>query len=156
MKVYGVVHVQIQLFLTSALVGGELSASHPNCFITGERSPSTQRTRTWVGPRTSLDDVEGRKILSLLWLKRTVQTKNEESKMAPELDTLLNLGIWWWHWDMKEFLNGITVTNCKWWTLWILHNRALTRFARHRFKECHWWDETEWWLLAFMWIGNKD
>jgi hypothetical protein len=32
MKVYGEVDVQIHIFLTSAIVGGQWSASHPCCF----------------------------------------------------------------------------------------------------------------------------
>jgi hypothetical protein len=36
MKTYGGVNVYIQAFLTSALVGGEWSASHPDRFTPGE------------------------------------------------------------------------------------------------------------------------
>jgi hypothetical protein len=39
MKAYGGVHVYIHIFLTSELVGGELSASCPGRFIPGERTP---------------------------------------------------------------------------------------------------------------------
>jgi hypothetical protein len=58
MKTYGGVDVQMHIFLTSALVGGEWSASRPGCFTPGGKSPGTHWTGGWVGPRTGLDDVE--------------------------------------------------------------------------------------------------
>jgi hypothetical protein len=63
MKAYWGVEVQIHIFLTSALAGGEWSASHPCHFTPGERAPGTHWIGSWVGPRTGLDDVE--KILDL-------------------------------------------------------------------------------------------
>jgi hypothetical protein len=50
--------------LTSALDGGEWSASHPGRFIPRERAPGTYRTGGWVGPRAVLDEVVKRKIPS--------------------------------------------------------------------------------------------
>jgi hypothetical protein len=50
------------IFLTSALEGGEWSASHSSCFTPRERGPSIHWTGDWVGPRASLDKVEKRKI----------------------------------------------------------------------------------------------
>jgi hypothetical protein len=44
-------------FLTSALVGGEWSASRPVHFISGE-TPGTHCSGYWVDPRTGLNDVE--------------------------------------------------------------------------------------------------
>jgi hypothetical protein len=52
-------------FLTSALVGGEWSASRPGRFTPRESSPGTHQTRGWVGPRTGLNDMEKRKFLPL-------------------------------------------------------------------------------------------
>jgi hypothetical protein len=49
--------IYIHVFLKSALVGGEWSASHPGRFIA-----DTHWIGGWVGPRTSRDDVENRKI----------------------------------------------------------------------------------------------
>jgi hypothetical protein len=43
MKIYGRVDVQIHLFLKSALAGGELSASRPGRFTTGETAPVTRQ-----------------------------------------------------------------------------------------------------------------
>jgi hypothetical protein len=63
MKAYGGVDVQIHIFLTSALAGGEWSASRPGRFTSGTRALGAQWLRVWVGPRTGLDDVEWRKML---------------------------------------------------------------------------------------------
>jgi hypothetical protein len=56
MKEYGVKAVQI--FLTSALAGGEWSASHFDRYIPRERAAGTLWKGGWVGPRTGLDDVD--------------------------------------------------------------------------------------------------
>jgi hypothetical protein len=48
-------------FLTSALEGGEWSASRPCQFTLGERAPGTHWEGDWMGPRTGLDAVEKRK-----------------------------------------------------------------------------------------------
>jgi hypothetical protein len=50
MKVYGEVDVYIHIFLTSALAGGELSASRPGRFTTG-----TISIGGWVGSRFGFD-----------------------------------------------------------------------------------------------------
>jgi hypothetical protein len=65
MKAYGGVDVQIQIFLTSALVGCEWSASRPGRFTPREGAPGTYLIGGWVGPRAGLDDVEKRKFLTL-------------------------------------------------------------------------------------------
>jgi hypothetical protein len=64
MKAYGGVDVWIHIFLTSALVRGEWSASSPGRFI-----PSTHWIGDWVDHRSGLDDVEKRKFLTLLGLE---------------------------------------------------------------------------------------
>jgi hypothetical protein len=58
MKTYGGVDVQIHIFLTLALVGGEWSASHLSQFTPVEIATGTHWIGGWVGPRTGLDDVE--------------------------------------------------------------------------------------------------
>jgi hypothetical protein len=58
MKAYGGVDVQIHIFLTSALVAGEWSASRPCLFTPGERAPGTHWIEGWVGPRAGLDGLE--------------------------------------------------------------------------------------------------
>jgi hypothetical protein len=51
--------------ITSALVGGEWSASRPRRFNPRERDPGSRRIGDWMGPRASLDDVEKRKFLTV-------------------------------------------------------------------------------------------
>jgi hypothetical protein len=63
MKAYGAVDVQIHIFLTSALVGGEWSASRPGRFTTGERAPGSHCIGGWVDPRAALGRLEEEKIL---------------------------------------------------------------------------------------------
>jgi hypothetical protein len=59
------VDVQIHIFLTSALDGGEWSASRPGRFTPGERALSTHWIGGWVGPTAGLDDVENIKFFDL-------------------------------------------------------------------------------------------
>jgi hypothetical protein len=65
MKAYGGVDVYIHIFLTSALAGGESSASCPGPFSPVETAPGTHWIGGWVGPRAGLDDVENRKFLTI-------------------------------------------------------------------------------------------
>jgi hypothetical protein len=58
MKTYGVVVVQTHVFLTSTLVGGEWSASHPGRFTPMETVPGTYWIGGWVCPRAGLDDMK--------------------------------------------------------------------------------------------------
>jgi hypothetical protein len=48
MKLYGGVDVEIEIFLTSALVGSEWSASRPSRFIPQERTSSTHGLLTKI------------------------------------------------------------------------------------------------------------
>jgi hypothetical protein len=64
MKAYGGVDVQMHVFLTSALVQGEWSASHPSCFTPGERAPSTHWIGGWADPKAGLDNMEKLKSLT--------------------------------------------------------------------------------------------
>jgi hypothetical protein len=50
--------------VTSALDGGEMSASRPGRFTPKERAPGTHWIRCWAGPRAVLDAVVRRKIPS--------------------------------------------------------------------------------------------
>jgi hypothetical protein len=64
MKAYGEVDVWVHAFLTLALVGGEWSASRSGRFTPAERTPGIHWMGDWVGPRTTLDDMEKTKILA--------------------------------------------------------------------------------------------
>jgi hypothetical protein len=65
MKAYWGMEVQLHACFTSALDGGEWSASRPGRFTPRERASSTHWIGGWVGPRAGLDAVVKRKILSL-------------------------------------------------------------------------------------------
>jgi hypothetical protein len=69
MNTYGGVDVYIHILLTSALVGGEWSASRPGCFTPEQRAPAVHWIEGWVGAETSLDDIARRKILPLRGLE---------------------------------------------------------------------------------------
>jgi hypothetical protein len=55
MKTYGEVDIHIHIFLTSALAGGEWSASRPGRFTAWERALGTHWIGGWVDPRAGLD-----------------------------------------------------------------------------------------------------
>jgi hypothetical protein len=58
MKAYRGVDVYTHIFLTSALVGDEWSASRPGLFTPGERAPVTHWIWSLVDPRAGLDDMK--------------------------------------------------------------------------------------------------
>jgi hypothetical protein len=60
-KTFGEMEAQLHAFLTSALDGGEWSASRPGRLIAGERAPGTHGIGGWVGLRAGLDEVAKRK-----------------------------------------------------------------------------------------------
>jgi hypothetical protein len=62
MKTYWGVEVYLHAFLTSALDGGQWSASRLGRFTPKERAPSTHWIGGWVGPRAVLDTAVKRKI----------------------------------------------------------------------------------------------
>jgi hypothetical protein len=74
MKTYGGVDVQIHVFLTSALVGGDWSPSYPGLFTPGERVLGTHWKEGWLGPRAGLDDVDKRTFLTLPGLELRSQS----------------------------------------------------------------------------------
>jgi hypothetical protein len=59
------VGLYLHAFLTSALGGGEWSASRPGRFTPRERVPNTHWVGDWVGPKAILDTVVKRKIPNL-------------------------------------------------------------------------------------------
>jgi hypothetical protein len=61
MKACEGVDVQIHILLTSALVGGEWSASRPGRFAAKERASGTHWVGVWVDPKAGLDDAEKKK-----------------------------------------------------------------------------------------------
>jgi hypothetical protein len=70
MKTYGGMVVHIHVFLTSALVGCEWSASGPCRFALRERASGTHHwIAGWVNLRAGLDNTEKWKFLTLQGLK---------------------------------------------------------------------------------------
>jgi hypothetical protein len=55
------VHDSKHVFLTSALDGGEWSASRAGCFTPGVRARDTHSVEGWVWSRTGLDALESKK-----------------------------------------------------------------------------------------------
>jgi hypothetical protein len=80
MKTYMGVDVQIHVFLTSALVGVEWSASRPGSFTPGERAPGTHWIGGCVDPRAGLDDLEKREFLTLLGLELRPLSRSARSQ----------------------------------------------------------------------------
>jgi hypothetical protein len=62
MKAYGVVDVEINVTLTSAIVGGQWSVSRPGRFIPPP-PPNTHKIGVSLRPRTGLEGVKKRQIL---------------------------------------------------------------------------------------------
>jgi hypothetical protein len=90
MKVYGGVDVQIHVFLTSALVGGEWSGSSPGRFTPGETAPCTHWIGGWVDPRAGLHDVEKRKFFTLSGLELRPLSRPARSQSLSRLLILPN------------------------------------------------------------------
>jgi hypothetical protein len=59
----------MQVILTSVIVGGEWSLSHPGRLIPGEKALRTHRTGGWLGPRAGLEDMEKEKYFTPLRLE---------------------------------------------------------------------------------------
>jgi hypothetical protein len=62
MKAYGGSDVQIHIFLTSTLVGGECSASRPGRFTPGKEALCSHFIGHWVDLRAGLDVMKKIKI----------------------------------------------------------------------------------------------
>jgi hypothetical protein len=55
MKTYGGMEIQMHVFLTSTLDGGEWLDSRPGRFTPEETAPDIHLIEGWVGPRTDLN-----------------------------------------------------------------------------------------------------
>jgi hypothetical protein len=69
MKAYVGVDVQLHIFLTSALAGGEWSALRLGPFNFVERGSGTNWIGGWVDPKADLDDMGKRNFLPPLGLE---------------------------------------------------------------------------------------
>jgi len=66
---YGGVVVWLHAFLKSALDGGKCSASHPSCFIFGERATGIHWNRRLGGPQSCSRQSKEKNSLPLLGIK---------------------------------------------------------------------------------------
>jgi len=87
--------------VTSALGGGEWSASCTGCFTPRERAPDTHWIGGWVGPRTSLD----------AFVKRKIHSPCQESNpgtliIQPNTSYLEGCGFYSWS---RRWLSGMKV-----------------------------------------------
>jgi hypothetical protein len=80
MLAYGRVDVLNHIFLTSALVGGEWSASRHGRFNPSEKAPCTHWIGGRVDPRAGLDAVEKRKFLTLPGLELRPFSRSSRSQ----------------------------------------------------------------------------
>jgi hypothetical protein len=92
MKVYGGVDVQIHIFLTSALAGGEWSASRTDRFTQADRAPGTHWIGGWVNPRAGPDDLEKRKFLIIEGLELRTLSRPVRSQSLYRLRNPGSLG----------------------------------------------------------------
>jgi hypothetical protein len=101
MKTYAEMDIWIRAFLTSALLGGEWSASQPVRFTPEGRAPGTHWVGGWVGPRIGLDDLGNRKILPLAGLE-----------IRPLCSPALSQSLYLLHYPGSSFLHCETKLMC--------------------------------------------
>jgi hypothetical protein len=131
MKAYDGVDVYIYVFLTSALVGGEWSASRPNRFTPGEKAPDTLWIAGWMDPRTSLGDMEKRKFLILPGHElRPIGCPTRSQSLYRLPCSYLPLSVW----DRYDFVTwGTLLVLCR------IHSSFLISFASLQFNFFHIW-----------------
>jgi hypothetical protein len=98
MKAYGGVDVQIHILLTSALVGGEWSASRPCRFTPGERTPATHCIEAKWTPEPVW--TTWRKFLALPRLElrplgRPARSRSLHRLRYPDSRLITFIGVWW-------------------------------------------------------------
>jgi hypothetical protein len=117
--------------LTSALDGGEWSASRPGCFTPREKAPGTHWIGGWVGSRTVLDAVG----------KRRIPSPRQESN--PRTPIVQPVGQRFTDWAIAAV------------TLLLLY---ITCWSNHC-KKCVWWDGSGWdhrsLVLRFLFVWTR-
>jgi hypothetical protein len=97
MKAYRIVNVQPHVFLTSALVGGEWSASRLGRFTPEERAPGTHWTGGLVSPRAGLVDTGKWKFLPPPGLKLRPLGRSARSQLLYRLHYPKNFFVKLWY-----------------------------------------------------------
>jgi hypothetical protein len=92
-----------EVFLTSALLGDELSASRPGRFTAGERVPVTHWIKSRVGRRAGLDYLDKRKISPLPELELQSLCRPARSQSLYQLLLIIpfNAVIIFYHWKLN-------------------------------------------------------
>jgi hypothetical protein len=94
MKADGGMDVQNHIFLTSAVAGGEWSASRPGRFTPGERASGTHWIGGWVDlPRAGLDTAKKRKFLTLPGLELRPLGRPARSQSLSRLLNILSCAV---------------------------------------------------------------
>jgi hypothetical protein len=83
MKAYGGVDVQIHIFLTAALVGGEWSASCPSHFTPRGKSPLYPLDRRFGGPKSQSGQHGEEKILDPTVTRTPIPRYTDYAILAP-------------------------------------------------------------------------
>jgi hypothetical protein len=86
MKMYGGLDRYTQVFLTSAPVGGEWSASRPGRFTPGEKVPGNHWVEGWVDPKAGQDDVKKWKFLAPPGLKLFCYSHCHDSVLSKSIN----------------------------------------------------------------------
>jgi hypothetical protein len=92
---YEGVHVELHVFLITALDGGEQSASCARCFTPTENAPGTHWIGDWVGSRASLDMVAKKKHLPLSGVIIPSSPAHSPLITLTELFQLLEISYYW-------------------------------------------------------------
>jgi hypothetical protein len=114
-KVYRVLDVYMQNYLTSVLVGDEWWVSRLGRFNPEVKAPNTRRIESWVGHSVSMDDMEEKKFLTLpgfeFWsLGRPARSQTTLSRLLfPSILQLTTIITWvevGWGWEV------LTINRC--------------------------------------------
>jgi hypothetical protein len=111
-------------FLTSALAGGERSASRICRFTPGERAPGMHWIGSWVDPRAGLDGVEKRKFLTLPGLELRPLGRPARSQ---SLYRLRYLGSWYGGVAVAILNKQSRIVNRGDHHTWVLEGRAMAQ-----------------------------
>jgi hypothetical protein len=109
--------------LTSALDGGEWSASRSGRFTPKERDPNTRWIRSWVSPSAVLDKVVKRRIPSPRW---------ESNPRTPIVQSVAQLYTDWAIIAVTRKKEGINIATRVWVNLWYQSTNYLNVQYSHR------------------------
>jgi hypothetical protein len=140
--------------LTSAIAGGEWSASRPGRFTPTERTPGTHWIGGWVGPRAVLDTVVKRKIPSphqelnpRTPIVQPIASHYTDWAITAGTDKIINHGIFYGMWCGGNVTSNILFS--------FVHPRILYNSAAESSWNCisHTWSNLNvTWMSRAIWI----